>query len=84
MRTWTLTEAREDFERGLLKEARIVPIEDGEWAVQLTSKIKKDGTGWLAHSMRNKLGEQRRMKSPNAAVEAISSIGFEINSLKVE
>lgn len=84
MRTWTLNEAREDFERGLLKEARIVPIEGGEWGVQLTSKLRKDGKGWLAYSTREKLGEPRRMKSPNAAVEAICSIGFQIHSMLIE
>lgn len=84
MRNWTLNEAREDFERGLLLEARIVPLDGGEWGVQLKSKLKNDGTGWLAYSTREKLGNPRRMKSPNAAVEAISTIGFQIRSMLIE
>ncbi|KGG96616.1 hypothetical protein P245_05370 [Comamonas thiooxydans] len=81
MRDWTLMEAKKDFERGLLKEARIVPIESGLWAVQITSTLAADGTGWLLQTKRR---EQRQMKTLQAAAEAVTNIGFKIRSLLIE
>jgi hypothetical protein len=81
MRDWTLQEAKVDFERGLLKQARIVAVTPDLWAVQLTSTLPSDGVGWLLQSKRR---EQRQMKTLHAAAEAINQIGFEIKQLLVE
>lgn len=81
MRDWTMQEAKIDFDRGLLKQAKIVAVSPGLWAVQLTSTLASDGTGWLLQSKRR---EQRQMKTLHAAAEAVTKIGFEIKQLIVE
>lgn len=81
MRNWTLQEAKIDFERGLLKQAQIVAVTPETWAVEITSTLPNDGTGWLLQSKRR---EQRQMKTLHAAAEAITAIGFQINRLLVE
>ena len=79
--SWTLAEARFDFERGLLKEIRIVTLEPGVWAVSITSRLSQGGTGWLLQSKRR---DQRQFKSLKAAAEAVENIGFRINELLVK
>ena len=81
MRDWTLQEAKIDFERGFLKQACIVSVAPDLWAVEITSTLPNDGTGWLLQSKRR---EQRQMKTLHAAAEAVIQIGFQVNRLLVE
>ena len=82
MSDWTLAQAKMDFNRGLLKEVRIVaatPV--GTWSVEITSTLTVDGKGWLLGA---KTKDPRKMKTLDAAVEAILQIGFEVKHLLVE
>lgn len=81
MSDWTMAQAKRDFERGLFKEVRIVAVMPNAWAVQLTSTLSMDGTGWLLGA-KNK--EVRQMKTLDAAVEAVSQIGFKVKQLLIE
>jgi hypothetical protein len=44
---WTMAQAKRDFERGLLKEVRIVAATEKTWSVQITSTLAMDDVGWL-------------------------------------
>lgn len=75
-----MAQARRDFERGLLKEVRIVAATDTTWSVQITSTLSVDGTGWLLGA---KSKEVRQIKSLDSAVEVVRQIGFSIQQLAV-
>lgn len=80
---WTLAKAKDDFGRGLLRQARIVaaPMTPGVWMVEITSTLALDGKGWLLDAKKK---QPRQMKTVDAAVEAIVQIGFEVKQLLVE
>jgi hypothetical protein len=80
MSDWTMAQAKRDFERGLLKSVHIVDTGIDTWAVQITSTLGMDGTGWLLGA---KHKEPRQMKTLDAAVEAIRQIGFLVKQLEV-
>lgn len=81
MQGWTLSEARLEFERGMLKGIRIVTISPGVWAVSIASRLDWPGTGWLLQTRRR---DQRQFKSLKAAAEAVENVGFRINVLIVK
>lgn len=81
MSDWTMAAAKRDYGRALLKEVRIVDTPLGTWAVQITSRLGMDGTGWLIDARKK---EPRQMKSLDAAVEAVVQIGFQVKQLLIE
>jgi hypothetical protein len=81
MSDWTLAQAKLDFNRGLLKDVRIVSAMPGTWSVEITSTLALDGKGWLLGAKKK---EPRQMKTLDAALEAVLQIGFEVKQLLVE
>ena len=83
MANWTMAVAKRDYERDLIKSIRIVSGEPATstWAVEITSKVSIDGTGWLIDA---KAKEIRQFKTIDAAVEAIRQIGNDVPFLTVE
>jgi hypothetical protein len=81
MSDFTMARAKSDFQRGFLKEARIIATLPATWAVQITSKLGMDGTGFLVDA-RHK--QPRQMRSLDAAVEAVMQIGFDVKRILIE
>lgn len=77
---WTMAQAKKDFDRGLLKEVRIVAATADTWSVQITSSLKHDGTGWLLGAKNKSV---RQMRTLDAAIQAAKDIGFEVKTLAV-
>lgn len=81
MSDWTLAQAKKDFNRGLLKQVRIVAAMPGTWSVQITSILALDGKGWLLDAKKK---EPRQFKTLDAAIFQIREIGFEVRQILVE
>ena len=79
MANWTMAKAKNDLERGLLKELGIeaLPLDRG-WAILIESRLGMDGSGWLVDA-RSK--QPREFKTLDAAVRALAQIGFEVAHL---
>lgn len=78
---FTMEQAKRDFARGLLCGVCIVSQSSGGWSVQIATKLDGEGVGWLVDARKKKI---RVMKTIEAAIVAVSQIGFVVNRLKVE
>ncbi len=76
MKTWTMAQAKSDFERGLLKGAAIYfhdVMGRYHYAVSFESALAMDGAGALVVANTRKVREFRTM---DAAHAAIRQVGF--------
>ncbi len=73
---WTMAQAKRDFENGLFRAFTIDRSMAG-WCVALQGS-GKIGEGWLLDARRK---EPRVFKTLDAAVAALSEIGFEVGRL---
>lgn len=81
-KTWTVAEAKKDFERGLLVHARIERgVLDPRWSVVLRGNFQTGGEGPLIDAH---LKEIRVFSTADAAVRVIESIGFAVGELSIQ
>lgn len=81
-KTWTVGEAKKDFERGLLVHARIERgVLNPRWAVVLRENFQTGGEGPLVDAH---LKEIRIFSTADAAVRVIESIGFSVGQLSIQ
>jgi hypothetical protein len=76
MKTWTMAQAKSDFDRGLLKGVSIYVhdmIGDSHYAVSFESALSLDGSGALVDA---RTGHVREFKTMDAAHSAIRQVGF--------
>jgi len=76
MKTWTMAEAKSDFERGLLKGVAIYfhdVMGDAYYVVSFESALDMDGSGALVDA---RTGKVRQFKTMDAAHSAIRRAGF--------
>ena len=75
-KTWTMTQAKSDFERGLLKGVAIYFIDvlpSAHYTVSFESALNTDGSGALVDARTAKVREFRTM---DAVHSAIRRVGF--------
>lgn len=79
MKTWTLAQAKADYQRGLLKSVCIQHpgAPNVPWVVVVQSVLSVDGVGYLIDA-RSK--QPRVFKTLDAAYMATRQIGFEYNA----
>lgn len=78
MKTWTMAQAKSDFERGLLKSFSIHfhrhdLMDSAHYAISLESVLSTDGAGALVDA---RTGAIREFKTMDAAHSAIRQVGF--------
>ena len=76
MKTWTMAQAKSDFERGLLKGVAIYfhdVMGDCHYAVSFESALSFDGAGAMVDA---RTGHVRKFKTMDAAHSAIRQVGF--------
>lgn len=83
MNTWTMAEAKKDFERGLLTGFQIfdssaIMKNDQSWSVSFSSKLGVEG-GALVDA---RTKQDRVFKTLDAAASAVRSVGFRAQSLQ--
>ncbi len=82
MNTWTMAEAKKDFERGLLTGFQIfdssaIMNNEQTWSVSFSSKLGVDG-GALVDA---RTKQDRTFRTLDAAAGAVRSVGFRCQSL---
>lgn len=76
MKTWTMAQAKADFERGLLKGCAIYfhdIMGDARYTVTFEAALSMEGSGGLVDARTHKV---REFKTMDAAHSAIRQIGF--------
>jgi len=75
-KTWTMAQAKSDFERGLLKGAEMYffdALGECHYTVSFVSSLPLDGSGALVDA---RTGNTREFKTMDAAHSAVRQVGF--------